>query len=181
MDNMILEGIEFMGRNVKDKLRMCGLEVNIFPLAKIVKPENVAIGDYSQVFDYAFIHGGGSVIIGNYTTITWHSIIEGFGEVTIGDGVLIALGVKIISSLNEHNGYRVGERIPKNQVKKRVGKIVIENEAVIGVGSVIMPNTTIGEGAVVGANSLVIKDLDPWGIYVGNPCKKIGDRGKPKL
>ena len=42
---------------------------------------------------------------------------------------------------------------------------------------VIMP-VKIGEGAVIGANSFVNKDLDPWGIYVGSPAKKIGERKK---
>jgi acetyltransferase-like isoleucine patch superfamily enzyme len=47
----------------------------------------------------------------------------------------------------------------------------------IGAKSVIMP-VTIGEGAVIGAGSFVNKDLDPWGIYVGSPAKKIGERPK---
>ena len=36
-----------------------------------------------------------------------------------------------------------------------------------------------GKGAVIGANTLVNKDVEPWGIYVGSPCKKIGERQKP--
>ena len=42
-----------------------------------------------------------------------------------------------------------------------------------------MPGVTIGEGALVGANAFVNKDLEPWGIYVGAPCKKVGERKKP--
>ena len=53
------------------------------------------------------------------------------------------------------------------------------DDAYIGANCTIMPGVTIGEGAVVGANALVNKDLDPWGIYVGVPCKKIGEREKP--
>jgi len=180
MSGIQLEGLEFMGNNVKSKLKSCGRSVNIYPLAKIVRPENVVLRDFVQLFDYAFIHGGGSVVIGEYTTVAWHSVIEGFGEVVIGNGVLVALGVKLVSSLNEHNGFRVGERLPSDQVKNRIGKIIIGNEVVIGINTVVMPNVSIGEGAIVGANSLVIRDLEPWGIYAGSPCKKISERIKPQ-
>lgn len=42
-----------------------------------------------------------------------------------------------------------------------------------------MPGVTIGEGAVVGANSLVDHNLKPWTIYFGNLARKIGEREKP--
>ena len=42
-----------------------------------------------------------------------------------------------------------------------------------------MPGITIGEGAVIGSNAFVNKDVEPWRIYVGSPAKKIGERQKP--
>lgn len=58
-------------------------------------------------------------------------------------------------------------------------KIHIGKFCVIGGNSVILPGVTIGEGATVGAGSVVTKDLKPWGIYVGN--KRIGWRDKEKV
>jgi galactoside O-acetyltransferase len=55
------------------------------------------------------------------------------------------------------------------------GKLVVGDDVYIGAKSVIMP-VTIGEGAVIGACSFVNKDVEPWGIYVGSPAKKIGER-----
>jgi galactoside O-acetyltransferase len=49
---------------------------------------------------------------------------------------------------------------------------------IVGANSVILPSLTIGEGVTVGANSVVTKDLDPWGVYIGN--KRIADRKKNK-
>lgn len=49
----------------------------------------------------------------------------------------------------------------------------------IGGNSVILPGVTIGEGASVGAGSVVTKDLEPWGVYVGN--KRIGWRNKEEV
>lgn len=57
------------------------------------------------------------------------------------------------------------------------GKCEIGNDVYIGANSVIMP-VKIGEGTVVGAGSFVNKDLEPWGVYVGSPARKISQREK---
>ena len=61
----------------------------------------------------------------------------------------------------------------------KYGDITIEDDAYVGAGTVVMPGITIGEGALVGANSLVDRDLKPWTIYHGNPVKKVGERERP--
>jgi maltose O-acetyltransferase len=58
-------------------------------------------------------------------------------------------------------------------VNSRKGKILIEKDAWIGTGSVILPDVKIGEGAVVGANSVVTSDVPPYTIVGGVPAKKI--------
>ena len=55
------------------------------------------------------------------------------------------------------------------------GKLIIGNDVYIGARSVIMP-VTIGEGAVIGANSFVNKNVEPWTIVAGSPAKIIGTR-----
>lgn len=62
-----------------------------------------------------------------------------------------------------------------NYVNTKKGKIKIEKDAWIGTGAVILPDIIIGEGAVVGANSVVTKDVDPYTIVGGIPAKKIKD------
>ena len=181
MENLKLEGLEFMGNNVRDKLKYCGKDVRIYPLAKICKPEVVELADNCQIFDFAFIYGGGFAKIGKYSTITWHVLIEGFGETIIGDRVLIGPGTKILTSVNEHNGLRMVDHLPEGQAKIITGRTTIGDDVSIGAGCVVLTKVTIGEGAVVGAHSLVAKDLDPWGIYVGSPCRKIGERQKPNF
>ena len=57
----------------------------------------------------------------------------------------------------------------------RYGDIKICDDAYVGAGTVVMPGVTIGEGALVGANSLVDRNLKPWGIYHGNPVKLVAD------
>jgi acetyltransferase-like isoleucine patch superfamily enzyme len=58
-------------------------------------------------------------------------------------------------------------------VGSKKGKIVIEKDAWIGTGAVILPNITIGEFAIVGANSVVTKDVPPYTVVGGVPAKKL--------
>jgi galactoside O-acetyltransferase len=71
--------------------------------------------------------------------------------------------------------------LPEGQTKAILGKLVIENDVYLGANCTVMPNLTIGEGAVVGANSFVNKDVEPWSINAGSPCKKIGERPRISL
>jgi acetyltransferase-like isoleucine patch superfamily enzyme len=59
------------------------------------------------------------------------------------------------------------------------GGIVIGKDVWIGAGAILLDGANIGDGCVVGAGSLVNKTLEPYGIYVGTPCRRIGTRGEP--
>lgn len=57
--------------------------------------------------------------------------------------------------------------------------VTLKRGCQIGMGSIVMPGVTVGEGAIVGAHSVVTKDIPAWSIAVGNPCtviKKIEER-----
>jgi putative colanic acid biosynthesis acetyltransferase WcaF len=58
--------------------------------------------------------------------------------------------------------------------------IVIEDDVWLAADSFVGPNVTIGEGAVLGARSVAMKNLDPWTIYSGNPAVIIRTRDKLK-
>ena len=58
-------------------------------------------------------------------------------------------------------------------VNSHKGSITIDSDAWIGTGAVILPNVTIGEGAVVGANSVVTKNVAPYTVVGGVPAHKI--------
>jgi len=57
-----------------------------------------------------------------------------------------------------------------------LGTVVIEKDAFVATNVIIHPNVKIGEGAIIGSNSLVLKDVEPWSINVGSPCRKIAER-----
>ena len=89
------------------------------------------------------------------------------GKVSIGDRAGIAPRVTLVVS-SRPTCSRIRPYAPTSH-----GPIVIGNDAWLGTGVVVLPNVTIGEGAVVGANAVVTKDVSPYTIVAGVPAKLI--------
>ena len=159
-----------------------GKNVKIYETAKIIKPEVVEIGDFTQIDDYTFINGGKKTVIGRYVHIACFVSIVGGGELYLGDYVGLAAGTRIVTGTDTpHGGYRLGPNIPIEQRNLFISFVRIEKEASLGTNVVVHPGVTIGEGAFIGSNSLVLKDVEPWTINVGSPCKAIKKREKVKF
>lgn len=90
------------------------------------------------------------------------------GLVRIGDRAAVAPRVTLVVS-SSPNWSRI---VP--YVSTKHAPITIESDVWIGAGSVVLPGVTIGEGAVVGANSVVSKDVPPYTIVWGTPARAIG-------
>lgn len=178
-DRTVLEGLEFMGNNIRGKLRFCGTDVRLYPLCKMIRAQNAELDNNCQIFDFVFIDAGKSLKVGKYSTLTWNVLIEGGAETSIGDRVFVGPGTMLLTSTYRINGYFTVEHLPPGCFDIKYGDIILMDDAYIGANCIVMPGVTIGEGAVVGANSLVNIDLEPWKIYVGTPCKLIGEREKP--
>jgi galactoside O-acetyltransferase len=172
-----------MGEKIKKLFKKCGKEVKIYPLAKIVIPENVEIDDYSIIDDFTFIEGGKGIIIGKYVHIANFTSIIGGGKLEMEDFSGLSAGCRIITGTDDFFGKSLTNPcIPlKYRTVYRDGIIKICKHALLGTNTIVHPNVTIGEGAVTGSNTLVTKDLEPWTIYVGSPAKKLKSRGKNLL
>ena len=164
---------------VTSELKRCGKGIHIYPLAKIVAPEMVEIEDYAKIDDFVFINGGRGVKIGRYVHIAAFASIFGGGKCILEDYVGISEGVRIITGTETHQeGKRMSAALPLEQRNPLIGEVHVEKDAFVGANSVIHPNVIIGKGAIIGSNSLVLNDIEPWSINVGSPCKKIGVRQK---
>lgn len=178
MEKNEIESVELMGENVKLHLKFCGEGVKINPLAKICRPHVVELGDHCRIGDFAFIFGGTGVKIGSYTDFQPHTTIWGGGECVIGDRVSTGPGTTFLTATFSYApGMKMVDGMAEGETSTLGGRCEIGNDVYIGANSVIMP-VKIGDGAVVGAGSFVNKDLEPWGVYVGSPVRKIGQREK---
>jgi acetyltransferase-like isoleucine patch superfamily enzyme len=127
------------------------------------------------------------IIIGNRTYIG-NSLIVASERVTIGDDVLIAWGCTIVdhNSHSVHWGERQNDVLNWNVGKKdwktvKMKPVIISDKVWIGFNTIILKGVSIGEGAVIGAGSVVTGDVPPFTIYAGNPARLIreikpGDR-----
>jgi acetyltransferase-like isoleucine patch superfamily enzyme len=109
---------------------------------------------------------GGEVFIGRDLIIT-DDEIGGLPNLVIGDRVAISPRVTLVLEASPYLS-----RVAASCCSKK-GKIIIEKDAWIGTGSVILPNVRIGECGIVGANSLVIKDVLPYTVVGGVPARKL--------
>ncbi len=169
-----------MGDNVRSLMKECSDTAKIFPLAKLCRPEVIEIGDWARIHDFVFMWGGRGIKIGKYNDIQPFVNIWGGGELVMGDYISVGGGSQLLTATYDYRGYRMVDGLPDGHTNTLFGKLVVENDVYIGVNCTIMPNVTIGEGAVIGGGSFVNKNIDPWSIYVGSPAKKIGERPKLK-
>jgi acetyltransferase-like isoleucine patch superfamily enzyme len=162
----------------KKKLRNLGAGCIIDQGVIIKKPETISIGDNVWIDKNVIILGGEGIEIGRRVHIAQNCMIQGEGTVKIGNYVGIAANSMIFSATDTiHGGKRIGPMVPpkyRNPVSKK--PVNIEKDAFIGAGCIVLPGVRIGEGATVGAGSVVTKDIPPWKVAVGCPAKPIKDR-----
>lgn len=95
------------------------------------------------------------------------------GTIAIGANVLLAQSVTILA-----NSHQFEDRdTPILDQGELVADVEVGDDVWIGVNAVIMPGIRIGNGAVVGANSVVTRNVGPYEVWAGIPAKKIKDRG----
>lgn len=154
--------------------RAIGHDVTIWPLARVIKPEAIAIGDSVIVDDFVFIAGGLSTVIGSFVHIAMHTSIAGGGELIMEDFSGLSGGVRLYTGNEDYNGGSLtNPTVPPPYRQPRRSFVHIEKHVIVGANSVILPGVTIGEGAVIGANSFVTKDCKPWTVYFGSPAKPL--------
>jgi maltose O-acetyltransferase len=97
----------------------------------------------------------------------------------VGKHVYVGEDLLIIDEPSDRGMVTIGDRVAISPRVVKHGSIVIENDAWLGTGVVVLPNITIGEGAVVGANSLVTKDVRPYTVVGGSPARLIREVSVP--
>lgn len=124
---------------------------------------------------------GGEIVIGENCFIGDFSKIWSSVKVTIGNNVLISHNVNIhdnishpLDSKERHNDFLHVRSIGlQNEMNIGEAEIIIGNDVWIGFNSTILKGVTIGDGAIIGANTVVTKDVPPFAVAVGNPPRII--------
>lgn len=97
--------------------------------------------------------------------------VDGCKRLTIGNDVMIAAECLLLLHRRDLHLYRRG--ILQHDLPHLKLEIHIEENATIGMRSIILPGVTIGKGSVIGAGSVVTKSIPPYSVAVGNPARVI--------
>lgn len=151
--------------------------VRIFEPTIIINIENIEFGKYVIIDSFVLIQAKKKLQIGDNIHIASYSSITGGGKLVMEDYSGLSSGVRIITGSDDFKDWGFGNPTIDEKFRNvQVGEVLIRKFAIVGTNSVILPNVEIGEGAAVAAGSVVTKNLEPWGIYVGS--RKIGERNK---
>jgi len=133
--------------------------------------------------------------IANGSILSFGDDVTGYGEITIGDGTWIgqynnlraseeaniSIGRQCLISqfctlISSNHNIVKGKPIMEQGLDEKRKGVQLGNDIWLGAGCAVMPGACIGDGVVVGANSVVTKNIPPAEIWAGVPARKIGER-----
>lgn len=139
------------------------------PGVLVFHPETVSLGANVYVGHYAILKGyhHNEMRIGDRTWIGQQCFLHSAGGITIGKSVGIGPGVKILTSVHSE----AGRASPILSSPIATAPVVVEDDADLGINSVILPGVTVGRGAIVGAGAVVTHDVPAYAVVAGVPAK----------
>lgn len=182
----------------KKVLRHMGENVYIEGNVKIVNPQWVSIGDGVRISGGATLiaRGEGGITIGNNTQIKDNVLLDTesaeTGYINIENNVYIGTGTTLFGhvGLDIYEYSLLAQNItctpyshifsnPDDMIIRQGGHtlpVKIGPDAYIGMGVDVMYTGSVGKGSIVGAGSVVVKEIPPYSVAVGNPAKVIKER-----
>jgi len=120
------------------------------------------------------------IVIGSRTHIGGGTVVAAASKIEIGDDVLVAFDAVIVDHSSHSLEFRERQHDVRDWIHGKkdwspvaIAPVKVSDKAWIGMRAIVLKGVTIGEGAVVGAGSVVTKDVPPWTIVAGNPARVI--------
>lgn len=159
-----------------------GENVKVSKKASFYNPQNIFIGDNTRIDDFCVLSAGFEIKIGRNVHIAVYSSLIGKEKITIDDFANISSRVSIYSSNDDYSGeFMTNPTIDSKYTNVTNGPVKIGKHAIIGSGSIILPDTIVNEGVCIGALSLIKEDCDAFGVYIGVPARQIKVRSRRLL
>ena len=148
----------------------CVIEAGVL----VFHPETVRLGSNVYVGHRTILKGyhKNTMTIGDETWIGQDCFFHSAGGITIGARVGIAPCVRILTSRHAE----AGRAIPILFSPIELAPVVIEDDADVGIGAIILPGVRIGRGAQIGAGAVVTRDIPAYAVAVGTPARVLRER-----
>ena len=171
------EAVEQMG------FASVGENVQISDRASFYGAARISIGSNVRIDDFCVLAAGvGGIELGNYVHIAVGSSLIGAGKITLSDFSGLSSRISIYSSSDDYSGATMtNPTVPNEYTGVTHADVFLGRHVIVGCGSVILPGVTLEEGVAVGALSLVTKSCTAFGIYSGNPARRISERKRGLL
>jgi galactoside O-acetyltransferase len=162
----------------KPLFKKIGKSVSIDCRVTITGFNNIELGDNINIMKNSFLYAEDGILkIGNNFSMNSNSQLgSSGGKILIGDDV--SIGPNCVFRAANHRFTRTD--IPINRQGHSYGEIIVGNDIWFGANCVVTPNTKIGNGVIVAAGAVVVKDMPSYSIAAGVPARVIGIRKKQK-
>jgi len=163
-----------------------GTEIKqVVHLKEVINHPRISVGEFSYYHNFDVLEDYASFLAPYLFALSLDRLI-------IGKFVQIAHGVRFITSSANHAmsgfstypfaNFRMTSQTTSEEIvamfeaSKNRGDMVIGNDVWIGLDAILMPGVTIGDGAIIGAKSVVTHDVEPYTIVAGNPARMVKKR-----
>lgn len=160
-----------------------GDNVQISDHASFYGTARIALGSNVRIDDFCVLSAGlGGISIGQHVHIAVYSFLIGAGKITLSDFCNISSRVAIYSSSDDYSGATMtNPTVPSEYTGVTHADVFLGKHVIVGSGSVILPGVTLEEGVAVGALSLINRNCEAFGIYAGNPARRVKERKRDLL
>lgn len=155
-------------------LKHVGDNVVIEEGVRIFHPETISLGNRVYIGHETMLKGyyKGYLEVGSGSWIGQRCFFHSAGGLRIGENVGIGPEVKILTSAHDFDSTRQ----PVMHFPLKFAPVEIRAGVDVGIAAILLPGVTIGEGAVIGAGSVVTADVPSYEVWAGVPARKLRDR-----
>jgi acetyltransferase-like isoleucine patch superfamily enzyme len=158
-----------------------GADVQVWDKAQILGADQITVGDAVIIDDFVMLMSS-PVTLHSFIHIASGAAIMGGGEFLMEDFTCLSGGVRVYTGNEDYTGGCMTNSAVPAPYRIPIRSFVrLRKHSIVAAGCVVLPGVEIGEGAVVGAMSLVRKDVEPWTINVGIPAKPIKERPRQRI
>ncbi|MCT4664773.1 MAG: N-acetyltransferase [Flavobacteriales bacterium] len=142
---------------------------------KLADVQSSHIGEHTQIWQFAIVLK--DAIVGSNCNLNSHTFVE--NDVVIGNNVTVKCGVYLWDGIRVEDNVFIGpnvtftnDKFPRSkEYPENFQKTLLKNGASVGANATILGGVTIGKEAMIGAGSVVTKDIPDGELWVGNPAR----------